>query len=207
LAEEGLEFDPNNSGAHILLSNYYVVNGNYKQAIEEALLAENLDPLNPMVGTYVAERYYIAGKFEQSIDKYIEVIELNPDYGLAYNGIGFAYLKAGDPEKAVDYWQKLQWIMGNEALGTCYDEHPYQECFKFYLENAKNNEPRFCNNPVIISSVQMLVDDEPGALEYLDIALRYKNEDLPVMLTYPDFYTLHARPEFQEIVREVGVKL
>jgi len=206
-AKEGLELDPNNSGAHILLSNYYVVNGNYKKAIDEALLAENLDPLNPMVGTCVAERYYIAGKYEQSIDKYIEVIELNPGYGLAYNGIGFAYLKAGDPEKAVDYWQKLQWIMGNEALGICYDEHPYQECFKFYLENAKNNEPRFCNNPVIISSVQMLVDDELGALEYLDIALRYKNEDLPVMLTYPDFYTLHARPEFQEIVREVGVKL
>ncbi|MCE4563068.1 helix-turn-helix domain-containing protein [Maribellus sp. CM-23] len=205
LAAKALKLDPSNVGAHLTLSNYYVVKGAYKWAIDEAATAEALDPVNPAVGCVVAERYYIAGDFEKAIEKYNDVIELNPNYGFAYNGIGFVYFKAGFPDKAVEAWQKLQSILGNDELGKCYDDYAFQDCFKFYLSKAKQNEPRFCSNPVIISTVEMLIDDEKGALEYLDIAYRYKNEDLPVMLTYPDFYALHASSAFQEIAKGVGV--
>ena len=204
-ADKGLELEPNNVAAHLTLSFYHVVKGNYKKAIEEAQKAEVLDPVNPLVACTVAERYYIAKQFDLTIEKLLEVIDLNPNYGFAYNNLGFAYFKAGYPDKAIDVWQKLQVISGNKKLYDCYDEHPYQYCLQFYLDNAKQNEPRFCSNPVIISSVQMLVGNEQGALDYLKIALQYKNEDLPVMIAYPDFYDLHSNPEYQKIVREVGV--
>jgi len=207
LAQKALELEPSNAAAHLTLSDYYVVMGDYNAAVKEALTAEELDPINPVVGCVVAERLYIAEEFERAIEKYKQVIELNPNYGFAYNGIGFAYFKAGFPDKAVEAWQKLQSIIGNDALGKCYDDYAYQECFKFYLTHAKQSEPRFCSNPVIISTVEMLIDDEKGALEYLDIAYRYKNEDLPVMLTYPDFYALHNTSTFQQIAKGVGVML
>lgn len=207
LAEKGLELEPSNVSAHLTLSNYYVIKGDYQKAIDEARIAEELDPLNPRVACYLAERYYIARQLDQAIEQLMEVIDLNPNYGFAYNNIGFAYFKAGDSDKAVDAWQQIQRISGNQALYDCYNEHPYQYCFQFYIDNAKQNEPRFCSNPLMISEVQMLVGDESGALDYLKIALQYKNEDLPVMITYPDFYPLHENPEFQDIVREIGVKL
>lgn len=207
MADKALELEPSNVNAHLTLSNYYVITGDYKKAIDEAKTAEKLDPINPQVGCLVAERYYIARDFERAIEKYQEVIDLYPNYGWAYNNIGFVYIQTGETEKSVEAWQQLQIIRGHQELYDCYDEHPYQYCFEFYLENAKRNEPRFCSNPVLISSVEMLVDDEQGALEYLDIARQYKNEDLPVMITYPDFYALHQKEEFQKIAQEVGVKL
>lgn len=207
MAEKSLELEPSNASAYLTLSNYYVVTGDYEQAIEEALKAGGLDPINPQVGVLIAERYYIAGDYDRSIEKLLEVIDLNPNYGFAYNNIGFVYFKAGYIEKAIDAWQNLQLVMGNQALHDCYDEHPYQYCFNFFIDNAKKNDPRFCNNPVIIASVQMLLADEVGALEFLDIARRYKNEDLPVMVTYPDFYSLRSNPEFQKIISDVGVSL
>ena len=207
LADRGFELEPNNVAVHLTLSNYYTIKGNYDKAIDEALTAEKLDPLNPRVACYVAESYYIANQFDRAIGKLQEVIDLNPNYGFAYNNIGFAYVKAGYIDKAIVEWQKLQLISGNQALYDCYDEHPYQYCFQFYLDNATKNEPRFCSNPVRISQVQMLVGDEQGALDYLKIALEYKNEDLPVMITYPDFYPLRDNPEYQDIVREIGVIL
>ena len=207
LAQKGLDLEPSNANAHLILSNYYVVKGNYKKAIEEALKAHDLDPINPQVGCLVAERYYIAGDYDRAIQKYQEVIDLNPNYGWAYNNLGFVYMKAGETEKGVETWQQLQVIRGHKELYDCYDEHPYQFCFNYFLENAKVNDPRFCSNPVLISLVDMLVDDPESALDYLGIAKRYKNEDLPVMIAYPDFYASHSHPEFQEIVRKVGVKL
>lgn len=206
-AEKGLELEPSNSKAHVTLSNYYVTKGNYYKAIDEALKAEELDPINPSINCLVADRYYIAHEFEKSIVKYNEVIELNPNYGLAYNGIGFAYLKSGYQDKAVESWQKLQLIMGNEALYECYNDSTFESCLYFFLENAPKKTPRFCSNPVIISSVCMIVNEFDEALEYLDIAYRYKNEDLPVMLAYPDFYALHDNPQFKELVGKVGVTL
>ena len=207
MAEKALQLEPSNAGAHLTLSNYYVVTGNYKKAIDEAILAEKLDPVNPQVGCLVAERYYIAQEYASAIEKYQEVIDLYPNYGWAYHNLGFVYMKAGETEKGVETWQQLQIIRGHKELYDCYDEHPYQFCFNYFLENAKVNDPKFCSNPVLISLVDMLVDDSRSALEYLGIAKRYKNEDLPVMIAYPDFYALHSDPEFQKIVHEVGVKL
>jgi len=205
LAEKGLQLDPNNPDGHQVLSNYFIVKGDYNKAIEEALIAETLDPLNPAMGCYVAECYYIAGFYDDSISKYNEVLELYPDFGYALNGIGYAYLQSGNQDKAVDSWQKLQHVMGNDQLGQCYDSSDFEDCLNYYLENAKKNKPRFCSNPTIISSIQMIMGETAGAIEYLKIAFNYKNEDLPVMLAYPDFNSLHDHPDFVEMTQNVGV--
>jgi len=205
LAEKGLELEPSNANAHVTLSNYYVVKGNYRKAINEALKAEALDPLNFSTKCLVAERYYIAEEFDKSIDKYNEVIELDPDYGLAYNGIGYAYFKAGYQDKAVESWQKLQLIMRNTDLYQCYNDSSFEDCLHFFLDNAKKGIQPYCSNPSIISSIFMMVNEEQGALEYLNVALHSKNEDLPIMITYPDFYSLHGNPEFNELAQKIGV--
>lgn len=205
LAKKGLMLDPNNSYGHHVLSNYFIVKGDYQKAIEEALIAESLDPLNPAVGCYVAECYYIARQFERCIKKYKEVLELSPNYGYALNGIGYVYLQLGNREKATESWQKLQDVMGNDKLRECYDVSGFEECLHYYLESAKMNKPRFCSNPTVISSIQMQIGEISGALEYLKIAYKYKNEDLPIMLAYPDFNRLHNNPDFIELTQRVGI--
>ena len=207
LAEKGLQLDSNNPNAHLQLSDYYVVKNQYQKAMEEALVAASLDPLNPDVGYVVAQRYYIAGLYEKSVKKFEEVIELHPGYGWAYDGLGFAWLKIGNQEKAVTSWKKLQQINGNALLYQCYNENDFTTCLDLFLENAGRNEPRFCSNPMIISSICMITDDMHAALNYLEIAFRYRSENLPIMITYPDFYPLHHRDDFKEIARKTGVIL
>lgn len=204
MAETGLKLEPSNANAHIILSNYYVIKGNYKKALAEALKAEELDPLNSWVGCLVGERYYIAEEFEKSIEKYNRVIELDPGYGLAYNGIGFTYIKSGNINKAVESWQKLQQIMGNQALYQCYNDSSFIDCLHFFLSNAKKGIKPYCSNPSIVASVSTIAGEELEAMEYLEIAYNTKNEDLPVMLSYPDFYSLHNNPRFKELVKKVG---
>ena len=206
-ADTGLSLDPNNAKARMLLSDYYLIKGDYQKAIEEAQTAEKLDPINPNIGCLVAERHYINHEYENAILKYEQVIELNPNFGFAYNGLGYAYLRKGQVDKARDSWKKLQQIMGNDALKECYNTNGFRDCLQFFLEKAKNDTPRFCRNPGVISSVHMIVEEEKEALEYLEIAYQYKSENLPIMLTYPDFHPLHSQEKFQTIAQEVGVNL
>jgi len=205
LALKGLELDPSNAMGHQILSNYHIIKGNYKKAIDEALIAQKLDPLNPVTGTMVAERYYIAGEFEKSISKYKEVLEIDPDYGFALNGIGYVYLKNGNRDKAFNSWRRLQTIMKNDSLGWYYDNNKFDEGLYYYLDKAKVNTSGFCSNPVEISSVEMIVGDKQAALEYLKIAYNNKGEDLPIMITYPDFKPLYDNQEFIDLIKKMGV--
>ncbi len=207
MAVKGLEIEPNNANARHLLSNYYTIKGNYQKAIDEAIIAESLDPLNPVTGCLVAESYYIAGDFNNSIKKYNEVLELEPDYGFALNGIGYAYYQKGNINKTMKSWRRLQTIMKNDSLGWYYDNTSFMESLHFYLNKAKLNTPGFCSNPTVISSIQMMTNKTSDAFEYLKIAYKNKNEDLPIMITYPDFYPLHTKPDFKDLAQNIGVIL
>jgi len=206
-AETALSIDPNSAKAHQILSNYYIIKGDYKKAIKEAQVALNLDPLNPEIGSMVAECYYIAGDSEESINKYKDVLKLTPHYGFALNGMGYAYLSKGMPQKAMNAWKELQKIMQNDSLLWYYENQSFEDGLNYYIEKAKINTPQFCTNPAVISSIEMLINKPNEALEFLEIAHKYKNEDLPIMLTYPIFYPLHDNPKFKRIVSKVGVSL
>ncbi|HEY5687027.1 MAG TPA: helix-turn-helix domain-containing protein [Yeosuana sp.] len=206
MAEKGLNFEPNNANGYHTLSNYYTIKGDYQKAIEQALKAESLDPLNPATSCLVAERYYIAGEYDKSIEKFKEVLELEPDYGFALNGIGYAYFQKENIDQTMKSWRKLQTIMKNDSLGWYYDNTTFEESLDYYLNKAKIDTPGFCSNPTVISSIEMMVNNKSNAIKYLNVAYESKNEDLPIMITYPDFYPLHTVPEFMELTKKIGVE-
>ena len=207
MAEKGLSLDPNNAYGYILLSNYYLVGGEFDRAVKMALISEKLDPLNPMTGCLVAERYYLAGDYEKSIAQYKHVLELYPNYGFAWDGIGYAQFISGDREEAMQSWRQLHLIMGNQASADIYATETIDVALRFWLEKAKSETPQYCSNPSIIALAHLFVDDPQGALEYLDIAYQYKNEDLPVMLLRPSWSVIYDEPRFRELAKKVNVVL
>lgn len=208
LAEKALELQPSNSDAHLVLSDYYTVKGNYKNAISEALTAKSLDPLNPRTLSFLAERYYIVGEYEKAIDTYLEVIELFPTFGFAMHGLGYVYLQQGDTEKTIEIWTELQDLMRNKPVAAFYrTSAPFEDCIKFYMEGALKGQDKYCCNQAVVSSLFMMVDDPQGTIDYLKVAYEVRNEDLPFVLSYPLYYPLHNNPEFQKLVNDVGVVL
>lgn len=205
MAEKGLKFQPSNSKGHLLLSDYYIIKGDYQKSIKEALIAESLEPLNISIYCMVAERYYIFGDYNQSIKKYKEALELDPYSGFALNGIGYAYYQNREREKCMESWMKLQTIMGNDSLYWYYDNKGFEEGLHYYLRQAEKKLPRFCPNPMVRSSIYMMVENKQQAIDFIKVSLETKNKDLPIMITFPDFYPLHNDSEFQKIVQEVGV--
>ncbi|WP_246223048.1 helix-turn-helix domain-containing protein [Draconibacterium halophilum] len=208
LAEKALELQPSNSDAHLVLSNYYTVKGDYKNAISEALTAKLLDPLNPRTLSFLAERYYIVGEYNKAIDNYNEVLELFPTFGFAMHGLGYVYLQQGAPEKSIEIWTELQDLMRNKPVAEFYRTGaPFQDCIKFYMKGALKGQDKYCCNQAVVSSLFMMVDDFEGTIDYLKVAYEVRNEDLPFVLSYPIYYPLHNNPEFQKLVNEIGVVL
>uniref|UniRef100_UPI00321663BF helix-turn-helix domain-containing protein n=1 Tax=uncultured Draconibacterium sp. TaxID=1573823 RepID=UPI00321663BF len=207
-AEKALELQPSNSDAHLVLSNYYTVKGDYKKVISEALTARSLDPLNARTLSFLAERYYIVGAYDKAIETYNEVLALFPTFGFAMHGLGYVYLQKGQPEKSIEIWTELQDLMRNEPVAAFYRTGAsFEDCMKFYMKGAIKGEDKYCCNQAVVSSLFMMVDDFQGTVNYLKIAFEVRNEDLPFVLSYPLYYPLRNNPEFMELVNKVGVVL
>lgn len=205
MAEKGLKLNPNNSRGHILLSDYYLINGDFKKSVSEALLAKKLDPLNPGTGCLLAERYYLANKYEKSITEYKKVIELFPNYGFAWDGIGYVQFITGQKKDAMKSWRRLQEIMGNDSIAQQFNILTYEQSFRYWLKKAKSKSPQYCSNPTIIAQVHMFLNENSEAMDYLEIAYKYKNEDLPLMLLRPHFKALHKDARFIALSQKLGV--
>lgn len=207
MAEKGLKLNPSNAYGHILLSNYYLVKGEFAKSLDEALIAERIDPLNPRTGCIVADRYFLAKDYEQSIKQYKKVLELFPGYGFAWDGIGFAQYMSGKQEDAIKSWAQLHVIMGNEEMAKYYLKFGVQKSINHWLNKASEGSELLCSNPTIIAQAYMFVDDENESMKFLERALELRNEDLPLVLQRPNLIPLHNYERYQEIVQEVGVIL
>jgi len=207
MLDKGLQLEPNSAYGHMLLSDYYLLNSKFELAINEALIAEKLDPLNPRIATCVGEKYSMVNNYDRSIEQYKKVLVLFPNYNSALSELGFVQFMNGQKEEAKRTWEKLQEVRGHEAMVKSYAEEPIEDVFRFWLSGAKKGGPKFCTYPTLIAQVHMLINEKQEALEYLEIASKYHYEELPMMLFRPDFKTLHNEPRFKALVKKTGIVL
>jgi len=205
MLEKGLVIDPNNAYGHMLLSDYYLLNSSFELAINEALLAEKLDPLNPMTGRMVGRAYCFINNYEKSIAQYQKVLETFPNNGSALSELGFVYFINGEKEEAKNSWIRLQEIRGNFEMVKGYKEDTMENVFRYWLVGALKGSSDYCTYPVLIAQVYMLINENQKALDYLEIAYNNHFESLPIMLFSPDFNNLHNEPRFKVLVNKTGI--
>ncbi|TRX71402.1 helix-turn-helix domain-containing protein [Carboxylicivirga sp. M1479] len=207
MVEKGLELNSNNAAGYIALSYYYAVQGELEQSIKMALKAEQLDPLNPRTCSNVAKCYTLAGQFNESLKHYTYVLEMFPSYGFAWDGIGYAYYMLGEKDKAIESWTELHRFIGNDELVSYYESESFDNCIAYWLGKTTSGEKLFCSNPVIIAMVHLFINDQEGALEYIEFAYKYKDLDLPFTVILPNFSSLYDNPRFIAITEQIGVDI
>ncbi|WP_319482246.1 helix-turn-helix domain-containing protein [uncultured Draconibacterium sp.] len=207
MAEKGLKLNPNNKDGYMILSDYYLIKGNHKKSVQQALIAEQYDPLNARIGCLVAERYMYAGEYEKSVEQFKKVLELYPRYSFAWDGIGFAYFMSGDNEMAKNSWKELHMIMGNTDMAEFFEVNDFNHSVDFILTKFTAGDKLYCSNPPIIAMAHLLVDRKQGALDYLDIAYEYRNEDLPVLMLHPVFGRVKNDERYITLADELGVTI
>jgi TolB-like protein/AraC-like DNA-binding protein/Tfp pilus assembly protein PilF len=207
MTEKGLELDPNNSYAHTQMSKYYLFRNNMEKSIEEALIAEKIDPMNARAGRIVAERYFHDHKYDLSQKQFEKVLELHPDDPFAYNGLGVLNWVTGKKEDARKNFLKFQQLMKNHTMAEKLRNGGIDDSMYFFLERAKTKAPQYCSNPSQIAMVSQFMGQEEEALIFLEAAYVQHDVDLPMMLYGPMFEPLYDEPRFLDVAARTGVHI
>ena len=133
----------------------------------------------------------------------IEYLQLT----VALDGLGYVYFILGDKTKAIEVWQRLHIAMGNNEFAEYLGKNTFEKSMRFMLEKTKNDNPLYCSNPTILAIATSLIEDKEQTLNYLDIAFKYRHEDLALGLLKPHFLSYHSNERFKTIAQNMGVHI
>jgi TolB-like protein/Flp pilus assembly protein TadD len=120
-----IELNPNYATAHQWYSYYLTAMGRFPEAVEEALKAQQIDPLSLAINATLAGRLRDAGQYDQAINFGQRTLEMDPNFVPAHSVLGATYEAEGNWAQAILEYQKAVDLSQNNptslaALGCAY---------------------------------------------------------------------------------------
>jgi TolB-like protein/Tfp pilus assembly protein PilF len=120
-----IELNPNYATAHQWYSYYLSAMGRFPEAVEEALKAQQIDPLSLAINATLAGRYRDSGQYGQAINFAQRTLEMDPNFVPAHSVLGATYEAEGSWAQAILEYQKAVELSQNNptslaALGCAY---------------------------------------------------------------------------------------
>ena len=78
--EKALELNPSYATAHHWYGVHLLYTGRREGALQEALTAQKLDPLSPMIASFVGITHDALGNYEHAERQHLRALELQPDF-------------------------------------------------------------------------------------------------------------------------------
>jgi Flp pilus assembly protein TadD len=108
-----IELNPNDAQFHGLFAICLLSRlGRREQAMREGAIAEELDPLTPLVAAWQGLNYYLARRFDEAEAEFKRALDLDPNFWTALTGLSAAYMNTGKLEAAVQIGEKAVTLSG-----------------------------------------------------------------------------------------------
>ena len=101
-----IKLNPNSSLIHTDYSNLLTIMGRHNEAISEAKLAQELDPLSTFVIARTGAAYAYNGQFDKAIEEYRISLAMDPNYFYAHFELANAYLSKEMSKEAITEYEK-----------------------------------------------------------------------------------------------------
>jgi TolB-like protein/DNA-binding SARP family transcriptional activator len=172
--------------------------GRHDEAITQARIALDLDPLSAGRQAGLGNRLLEAGRVDEAIAQYRFALEWHPGHGTALEGLGIAYVQLGKFDDAVAAMRQhgdrmnLAW-----ALAMAGQE---EEARRIVEERTANTRVL---HYVELAAVFAALGDLDRAFEYLEEAYRQRIIWI-VFIRHPMFAPLRGDPRYDDLVRRIG---
>jgi TolB-like protein/DNA-binding winged helix-turn-helix (wHTH) protein/Flp pilus assembly protein TadD len=211
-AEDGYQraiaLNPNYANAHHWYADFLSAMGRHEQAIAESKRARDLDPLSPIIITWLGWRYQLARQFDQAIVEYRRALELDPNFPPAHMVLGQAYEQKRMLEEATAELEQAVNLSGSGAIYLASLAHAYGVAGRRgdALQLIRKLEHLAAEQQV--SSYDMALafvglDDKDQAFSWLERAASDHAGRLMFLNVEPRFDSVRSDPRFGELVRRL----
>jgi len=204
-----IELNPNDPTAHEWYCHLLIVEGRNPEALAEARLALDLDPVSPLFHTVLAETYYYGRSFDAAIEEAEQVVKLHPDFLLAQYWLGSAYREKKMYAQAVETFQYARLHSGdNPAMLMAYGHTQAlagnaKEASAALQKLQQLASTRFVPN-LYPAAIHVGSGEFNEAFRYLDLAYQERIDRLVYLNVEPMADPLRSDPRFAKLMARVG---
>jgi len=208
--KRAIELNPGYENAHAWYSNLLLELGRLPDAIVEAKLAQELDPLSAFTNDNLAAILYYAGDYDQSIGQSHKTLEIDPASHRAHRHLGQVYAQKRMYEEAVSELKKAVELSpgSTEALadlGYVFGVWGKTgEANKILLELQDSSRHNHVS-PYHLAIVYMGLGEKELALSSLRKAVDERSPGVVHLKVSPFFQELQTDPRFQDLLSYTGL--
>ena len=208
--QRALELSQNSRRVHSHHITYLAWRGQPAQALVEAAIARQLDPMRLESAVHPGHVYFQTRDFGPMLEAMRNYVASNPRHWLGRNLLGVAYQGSGQTLLAIPEYQKAVEYSGNDSDPTAALAYAYartgkgaeaEKLLRDLLEQSKTGYV----SPYMIATIYAGLGNKDRAFEYLEKAYEERSTDLSYFLKSDlRMDTLRSDPRFQDLVKRMG---
>jgi tetratricopeptide (TPR) repeat protein len=208
---KALGSNPNYATAHHWYSIHLLETGRVDEAIRELKMAEELDPLSPMLHSYGSLVYIAARQYDMAMKELDKALELDPNFVPALANRVDVYLAKSmfeealaEGERMLPFFQPLSAAMKAE-VGSVYAIVGRTEEAKRILrecEEASAHERAEDVGPYYLAIIHYKLGNKDRAFEWLEKAFEAHTITPFIVRLWPRFDEISSDPRFDEVLKK-----
>jgi len=208
---KAMDLNPGYATAHHWFAvDYLAMLGRIEEGLVEIRLAQQLDPLSPIIREGTGFLLMISKRYEEAIEEYRQMLELDSYFYKAFTAMGRTYTQMGKYEEAIAMLQKGRSLSGDVpnilgCLGQTYAlaGRP-SEARRMLAELAELSKRRHVAS-TCCALIHVGLGEKEQALAWLEKACDNRELSLSVLKIHPAYDDLRGEPRFQAILRQIGL--
>jgi tetratricopeptide (TPR) repeat protein len=202
---------PNYGSAHQLYAAYLETAGRFDEALTEAKLAEEMDPLSAMFATEVGFAYYFARQYDEAIAQFDKTLNLEPNYADAYQYLGQAYEQKKMYPEAIAAFQKGMAQTQREpaliaSIGHAYAQSGDRDKAEKTLAELRELSKQRYLSPYLFALVYAGLGDKDQTFAWLERAFQDRASLLIWLGVEPQFDPVRTDPRYEQLIRRIGLQ-
>ncbi len=205
-----IALDPRSAGAHGGYGNFLAVMNRPSEAIAEARLQAELDPLSLLGQAAAARPYYNARRYAEAITQAKRALEIDSTFSRAHYWLGMAYEQTARLSEAIREFEETIRRAGpipvySAALGHAYAVAGHSGQARSILAELEARAQREYISPVDIALIYAGLGERNRAFEWLERGFAERAYGVVFLATDPRFDALRPDPRFKDLLRRIGM--
>ena len=200
-----IELNPGYATAHHWFGEFLGLMGRFDEGLKELRLAQNIDPLSPIINADLGKLLVFARQPNEAIEQLQKALEMDPGFPLAHLFLALAYNQKQQPDQAIAELEKYANMPGSRTifkatLGFVYAQTGRtQEATTILNELQGGSSPNQFRSPFEIALVYTGLGKNDQALDWLEKAETERDPFLIYIKVDPNFDSLRDDPRFADL--------
>ena len=205
-----IELNPNYSLAHQWYSASLLCRGRFDEALTEAKIALQLEPLSLPVNAALGWVYHFSRRYDEAIEQYQKTLEIDRDFFLAYHFMAMSYEQKGMYEEAIVACHRAAKLPGGLEVVTGSLVHTYaksgraDDARQLLQEMIQRRDTSYV--PAYdLAIINAGLGERDEAFAWLGEACDERSTWLTYSRLDPRLDDLRGDPRFEALLRRVGL--